>query len=73
MPARSPISSLTPTVNLAIVRYGDKREVDMTLGSFPSAKKLASLRKEEPADQSPSKMEKLGLSLAPAAYDPRCR
>ena len=47
------IADLEPDsmVKLAIVRYGDKREVDMTLGSFPSAKKLASLQKEEPADE----------------------
>ncbi|WP_045367984.1 Do family serine endopeptidase [Methyloceanibacter caenitepidi] len=65
------IAELEPdtSVKLAIVRYGDKREVDMTLGSFPSAKKLASLQKEEPADQS-EQMEKLGLSLAPAAKIP---
>jgi serine protease Do len=41
----------------------------MTLGAFPSTKKLASLRKDEPADQS-EQMEKLGLSLAPAATIP---
>ncbi len=41
----------------------------MTLGTFPSAKKLASLEGEEPADQS-EQMEKLGLSLAPAAKIP---
>ena len=56
-------------MKLAIVRYGDKREVDMKLGAFPSAKKLASLEKDEPADQS-EQMEKLGLSLAPAAKIP---
>ncbi|MCB1443317.1 MAG: Do family serine endopeptidase [Methyloceanibacter sp.] len=65
------IAELEPDteVKLAIVRYGDKREVDMTLGTFPSAKKLASLEGEEPADQS-EQMEKLGLSLAPAAKIP---
>ena len=65
------IADLEPEseVKLAIVRYGDKREVDMTLGAFPSTKKLASLRKDEPADQS-EQMEKLGLSLAPAATIP---
>jgi serine protease Do len=41
----------------------------MTLGSFPSAKKLASLRTEEPADE-PEQVEKLGLSLAPAGKIP---
>ncbi|MDJ0512182.1 MAG: Do family serine endopeptidase [Methyloceanibacter sp.] len=65
------IADLEPDseVKLAIVRYGDKREVDMTLGSFPSAKKLASLRNEEPEDQS-EPMDKLGLSLAPASKIP---
>ena len=65
------IADLEPdtTVNLAIVRYGDRREVNMTLGSFPSAKKLASLRTEEPADE-PEQVEKLGLSLAPAGKIP---
>ncbi|MEM7192409.1 MAG: Do family serine endopeptidase, partial [Pseudomonadota bacterium] len=65
------IADLDPqsAVKLSIVRYGDKRMVDMKLGTFPSAKKLASLQKEEPADQS-TQMDKLGLSLAPAATIP---
>ncbi|ODR98440.1 hypothetical protein AUC68_08375 [Methyloceanibacter methanicus] len=65
------IADLEPDtdVKLAIVRYGDKREVAMKLGSFPSAKKLASLQKEEPADQI-EQMDKLGLSLAPSATIP---
>lgn len=65
------IAELDPdtTVNLSIVRYGDKREVDMMLGVFPSAKKLAALRKDESADQS-EQMEDLGLSLAPAVKIP---
>ena len=65
------IAELDPdtAVKLSIVRYGDKREVDMMLGSFPSAKKLAALQKDEPADQS-EQMDKLGLSLAPAGTIP---
>lgn len=65
------IAELDPdtSVKLSIVRYGDKREVDMMLGAFPSTKKLASLRKDEPTDQS-EQMEKLGLSLAPAVKIP---
>ena len=65
------IAELDPDteVKLSIVRYGDKREVGMMLGSFPSAKKLAALEKDEPADQS-EQMEDLGLSLAPAVKIP---
>ena len=65
------IAELDPdtAVKLSIVRYGDKREVDMMLGSFPSAKKLAALQKDEPTDQS-EQMDKLGLSLAPAGTIP---
>lgn len=65
------IAELDPDskVKLAIVRYGDKHEVDMKLGVFPSAKKLASLQKDEPADTG-EQMKDLGLSLAPAAKFP---
>jgi serine protease Do len=65
------IAELDPDteVKLSIVRYGDKREVGMMLGSFPSAKKLAALEKDEPADQG-EQMEDLGLSLAPAVKIP---
>jgi serine protease Do len=57
-------------VKLSIVRYGDKREVDMKLGSFPSAKKLAALEQDhEPAGKA-EEMKDLGLSLAPAAKIP---
>ena len=65
------IAELQPdtTVKLSIVRYGDKREVDMKLGAFPSAKKLAALEQDEPADQS-EQMKDLGLSLAPAMKIP---
>ncbi|MEZ5827780.1 MAG: Do family serine endopeptidase [Hyphomicrobiales bacterium] len=65
------IAELAPDskVKLSIVRYGDKRDVNMKLGAFPSAKKLASLEQDEPADQS-EQMEDLGLSLAPAMKIP---
>jgi len=65
------IAELDPDTNvkLSIVRYGDKREVDMKLGAFPSAKKLAALRQDEPANQS-EQLKDLGLSLAPALKIP---
>jgi len=65
------IAELDPdtSVKLSIVRYGDKREVDMKLGAFPSAKKLAALRQDEPDDQS-EQLKDLGLSLAPAVKIP---
>jgi len=56
-------------VKLAIVRYGDKRQVTMRLGTFPSNKKLAALEEEKPADTG-EQMKDLGLSLAPAAKFP---
>jgi len=65
------IAELDPDTNvkLSIVRYGDKREDDMKLGAFPSAKKLAALRQDEPDDQS-EQMKDLSLSLAPAVKIP---
>jgi serine protease Do len=65
------IAELDPDseVTLAIVRYGDKREVSMKLGAFPSAKKLAALEQDEPADPG-EQMKDLGLSLAPAVKIP---
>ena len=65
------IAELDPgsKVELAIVRYGDKRMVDLKLGAFPTAKKLASLRDQKPADAG-QQMKKLGLSLAPATNFP---
>ena len=56
-------------VALAIVRYGDKRQVTMKLGTFPSNKKLAALEEDKPADTG-EQMKDLGLSLAPAAKFP---
>ena len=56
-------------VKLAIVRYGDKRQVTMKLGTFPSNKKLAALEEEKPADTG-EQMKDLGLSLAPATKFP---
>ena len=64
------IAELTPNtdVKLAIVRYGEKKEVDMKLGTFPSGKKLASLEEDKP--DTGQEMKDLGLSLAPAAKFP---
>ena len=56
-------------VKLSIVRYGEKHEIDMTLGTFPSSKKLAALDDDKP-DTSGQEMKELGLSLAPAAKFP---
>ena len=65
------IAELEPDsqVKLSIVRYGDERVVDMKLGAFPSAKKLASLEEDKPGD-SGEQMKDLGLSLAPAVKFP---
>src|SRR5262249_56450672 len=54
-------------VKLSILRYGEKREVDMKLASFPN-KKLASLEDDDKSDAKPGEqMKDLGLSLAPAS------
>ena len=56
-------------VKLSIVRYGEKREVTMKLGTFPNNKQDGRAR----APTSPSageEMKDLGLSLAPAAKFP---
>ena len=65
------IAELQPDrdVKLSLMRYGDKREVSMKLGSFPTGKKLAALEEEKPADTG-EQMKDLGLSLAPAARIP---
>jgi len=55
-------------VKLSIVRYGDKRDVTMRLGTFPSSKKLAALEQDRP--DTGEQMKNLGLSLAPAAKFP---
>ena len=64
------IAELNPEtdVNLAIVRYGEKRDVSMKLGTFPSQKKLAALEEDKP--DTGQQMKDLGLSLAPAAKFP---
>jgi serine protease Do len=66
------IADLHPNtdVKLSIVRYGEKREVDMKLGTFPNNKKLASLEDDDKPDTSGQEMKDLGLSLAPAAKFP---
>jgi len=65
------IAELQPNtaVKLSIMRYGDTREVEMKLGSFPNTKKLAALEEDKPADTG-EQMKDLGLSLAPAAKFP---
>ncbi|WP_244500104.1 Do family serine endopeptidase [Methyloceanibacter superfactus] len=65
------IAELEPDsqVKLSIVRYGDERVVDMKLGAFPSAKKLAALQEDKPEDAG-EQMKDLGLSLAPAVKFP---
>ena len=64
------IAELHPNTNvkLSIVRYGDKHEVDMKLGTFPSGKKLAALEEDKP--ETGMQLDNLGLSLAPAAKVP---
>ncbi len=64
------IAELHPNtpVKLSIVRYGETREVNMKLGTFPSNKKLASIEEDKPDTGQP--MKDLGLSLAPAAKFP---
>jgi len=64
------IAELHPNtpVKLAIIRYGEKREVDMNLGTFPNSKKLASVEEDKP--DTGQQMKDLGLSLAPAAKFP---
>jgi serine protease Do len=65
------IAELQPDtdVKLSIVRYGEKRDLTMKLGTFPSSKKLAALEEDKPADTG-EQMKNLGLSLAPATKFP---
>ena len=65
------IAELQPNtdVNLSIVRYGDKRQLSMKLGTFPSSKKLAAVEPEKTPDAG-QQMKNLGLSVAPAAGFP---
>ena len=66
------IAELHPNthVKLSILRYGEEREVDMKLASFPN-KKLASLEDDDKSDARPGEnMKDLGLSLAPASKIP---
>ena len=65
------IAELHPNtdVKLSIVRYGDKRELTMKLGTFPSTKKLAALEEDRKPDTG-EQMKNLGLSVAPATNFP---
>ena len=64
------IAELHPNTNvkLSIVRYGNKHEVDMKLGTFPSGKKLTALEDDKP--ETSMQLDNLGLSLAPAVKVP---
>jgi serine protease Do len=64
------IAELHPNTNvkLSIIRYGNKHEVDMKLGTFPSGKKLAALEGDKP--ETGEQLDNLGLSLAPAMKVP---
>jgi serine protease Do len=55
------------SIKLSILRYGEKREVDVKLAAFPSDKKLASLEDNDKFALTGKAMKDLGLSLAPAA------
>ncbi|MGB6909027.1 MAG: Do family serine endopeptidase [Methyloceanibacter sp.] len=55
-------------VKLGIMRYGDKHQVDLKLGKFPSGKKLAALEEDKP--DAGEQLDSLGLSLAPAMKVP---
>ena len=63
------IAELHPNtpVKLAIIRYGEKREVDMKLGTFPNSKKLASRRgrqaRHRPADEGPRPVARPGRQI----------
>ena len=64
------VAELNPDTNvdLSIVRYGEKRHVNMKLGTFPSNKQLAALEEDKP--DAGEQLEDLGLSLAPATKVP---
>ena len=66
------IAELPPNtdVKLSIVRYGEKREVDMKLATFPNNKRLASLEDDDKPGTTGQEMKDLGLWLAPAAKFP---
>jgi len=64
------IAELHPNtdVKLSIMRYGEKHQVDMKLGTFPSGKKVAVLEEDKP--KTGEQLENLGLSVAPATKVP---
>jgi serine protease Do len=66
------IAELHPNtdVKLSIMRYGEKHDVDMKLGTFPSGKKLASLEDDDNKPDAGEQLDNLGLSLAPAGKIP---
>jgi serine protease Do len=64
------IAELHPNTDtkLTIMRYGEKHQVDMKLGTFPSEKKVAALEEDKP--KTGEQLKNLGLSLAPATRAP---
>ena len=56
-----------PPVKLAIVRYGEKREVDMKLGQVPQQQEAASLEDDKPAtgraDEGPRPVARSGRQI----------
>jgi serine protease Do len=64
------IAELHPNtdVKLSIMRYGEKHQVDMKLGTFPSGKKVAALEEDKP--KTGEQLENLGLSVASATKVP---
>lgn len=59
-------------VNIELVRDGDKKKVEMSLGTFPSGKQLAELEQggSKTPDAKDESMKDLGLTLAPASRTP---
>ena len=55
-------------VKLSIMRYGDKHDVDMKLGAFPTGKKVAALEEDKP--EQGEELSTLGMSLAAATRVP---
>ena len=56
-------------VKLSIMRYGDKHDVNMKLGTFPSGKKVAALEEDKQPDKG-EELKTLGMSLAAATRVP---
>ncbi len=64
------IASLRPDakVKVSVVRDGDRKDINVELGRFPSGKQLAELQAPKKAEPTKSEaLDDLGLKLAPAA------